>query len=219
MERDHARVVDTLNGLPGDAVLRDDLGEFRDEVLVGPGSESCQANLRSSIGSTRWTWLRNLGHCVTSLHSAQVMATGALTSMVSTSEEDMSDRHSVGYVDNFALSYPACRLSTELGLPDGPGHAAGRAEHTGPVPPSRLTASGGPAPACRVRPGSPHNRPCRAGGPLSVPDQPGRAGHTHDSRQTVLPGNDRAVRHRAADLRTSPAIPTNSGDQLGSVNG
>ncbi len=48
------------------------------KFLSAPGSESCQAKRRSSIGSTRWTWLRNRGHWVTSLHRDQVTATGAL---------------------------------------------------------------------------------------------------------------------------------------------
>ncbi len=37
VEGDDSGVVDALGGAPGDPVLRDDLGEFGDELLVGAG--------------------------------------------------------------------------------------------------------------------------------------------------------------------------------------
>jgi hypothetical protein len=36
--------------------------------------------------------------------------------------------------------------------------------------------------------------------PLSIPNQPGGMLHTHDSRQTVLACDHRAVSHEAANL-------------------
>lgn len=100
------------------------------KALSAPGRDSCHENLRSSIGSTRRTWLRNFGHCVTSLHRAQVTATGALMSTVSTREEDMENNP---FCDRLRLALPSTRYSATHAFPS-PSPARGPFLAVRPVP-------------------------------------------------------------------------------------
>ena len=53
--------------------------------------------------------------------------------------------------------------------------------------------------------------------PLPIPDEPSGMLYPHDGRQTILPGDHRAMVIRPPTSVTRPLIATNSGVQLGSV--